>query len=140
MFLDPVKVFGLFEDFVFYRVSKSFEVFYVGGFMSLLGELTVYKGSKKRKNRVGRGKGSGRGGTSRRGHKGQRARKSGNLPAGFEGGAMPLVRRVPKFGWSNARFKIRYEIVNISQLENWNDDEVSPEKLALKGWIRKGKK
>ena len=48
------------------------------------------KGSKKQKKRVGRGKGSGKGGTSTRGHKGQRARKSGNRPAGFEGGAMPL--------------------------------------------------
>ena len=54
--------------------------------MSLLENLVPYKGSNKTKKRKGRGKGSGKGGTSARGHKGQRARKSGNLPAGFEGG------------------------------------------------------
>ena len=107
--------------------------------MSLLEELKVYEGSKKQKKRVGRGKGSGKGGTSTRGHKGQRARKSGNRPAGFEGGAMPLVRRLPKFGWTNARFKVVYEIVNLSQLKDL-DGEVTPEILVNKGWIQKGKK
>lgn len=107
--------------------------------MSLLNELTPYPGSKKTKKRLGRGKGSGKGGTSGKGHKGQRARKSGNLPAGFEGGAMPLARRLPKFGFTNAPFKKVYEIVNLSQLKDL-ETEVTPEILAKKGLVRKGKK
>ena len=106
----------------------------------MLGELQPYPGSKKQKKRLGRGKGSGKGGTSTRGHKGQRSRKSGNLPAGFEGGTMPLARRLPKFGWTNAPFKRVYEIVNLSQLENWEGEVVTPELLAGKGWVRKGRK
>ncbi len=107
--------------------------------MSLLNELKPYPGSKKSKKRKGRGKGSGKGGTSTRGHKGQRARKSGNLPAGFEGGAMPLARRLPKFGFTNAPFKTLYEIINLSRFKNW-DGEVSPKSLEAKGWIKKGAK
>ena len=107
--------------------------------MSWLKELKPYPGSKKQKKRRGRGKGSGKGGTSTRGHKGQRARKSGNLPAGFEGGSMPLVRRLPKFGFTNAPFKKVYEIINLSQLKNWEGD-VTPELLVKKGWVRKNKK
>ena len=101
--------------------------------------LTPASGSKKKKKRKGRGKGSGKGGTSARGHKGQRARKSGNLPAGFEGGAMPLARRLPKFGFTNAPFKQVYEIVNLSQLKGLKG-EAGPELFVQKGWIRKGKK
>lgn len=107
--------------------------------MSLLESLKPYSGSKKQKKRKGRGKGSGKGGTSTRGHKGQRARKSGNAPAGFEGGSMPLARRLPKFGFTNANFKTTYEIINLSRLEDWEGD-VTPETLAKKGLIRKGKK
>lgn len=107
--------------------------------MSLLSQLKSYPGSKKQKKRRGRGIGSGKGGTSGRGHKGQRARKSGNLPAGFEGGAMPLARRLPKYGFTNAPFKKAYEILNLSQLNSLSG-EVSPEGLAKKGWIKKNKK
>lgn len=107
--------------------------------MSLLKELKPYAGSKKQKKRLGRGLGSGKGGTSTRGHKGQRARKSGNLPAGFEGGTMPLARRLPKFGFTNAAFKTEYEVVNLSRLSKL-EGEVSPEVLLKKGWVRKGKK
>ena len=107
--------------------------------MSWLKGLKPYPGSKKQKKRLGRGKGSGKGGTSTRGHKGQRARKSGNLPAGFEGGAMPLARRVPKFGFTNAPFKTVYEIVNLSRLKDL-EGEVTPELLVQKGWVRKGQK
>lgn len=107
--------------------------------MSLLSELKPYPGSKKQKKRKGRGKGSGKGGTSARGHKGQKARKSGNLPAGFEGGAMPLARRLPKFGFSNAPFKTDYEIINLSQIKDLSG-EVGPELLASKGWVKKGRK
>ena len=107
--------------------------------MSLLENLKTYKASHKQKKRKGRGKGSGKGGTSARGHKGQRARKSGNLPAGFEGGSMPLARRLPKFGFTNAPFKQVYEIVNLSQLKGLKG-EAGPELFVQKGWIRKGKK
>ena len=107
--------------------------------MSLLSQLKPYPGSKKQKKRLGRGKGSGKGGTSTKGHKGQKARKSGNLPAGFEGGAMPLARRLPKYGFTNAPFKTTYEIVNLSQL-NHLSGEVNPEQLAQKGWVKKNKK
>ena len=105
--------------------------------MSLLAELKVNPGSGKVKKRKGRGKGSGKGGTSTRGHKGQRARKSGNAPAGFEGGAMPLARRLPKFGFNNARFKKEYSVINLSLLKDWKED-VTPEKLVEKGLIKKG--
>ena len=107
--------------------------------MSLLEELKSYPGSKKKKKRLGRGKGSGKGGTSTRGHKGQRARKSGNLPAGFEGGAMPLARRLPKYGFTNAPFKKEYEIINLSQL-NQIEGEVNPEILVQKSLVKKNKK
>ena len=107
--------------------------------MSLLEQLQPYPGSKKQKKRLGRGKGSGKGGTSTRGHKGQRARKSGNAPAGFEGGAMPLARRLPKFGFTNAPFKTVYEIINLSQLNNL-EGEITPEVLVSKGLVKKRKK
>ena len=107
--------------------------------MSWLKGLKPYPGSKKQKKRLGRGKGSGKGGTSTRGHKGQRARKSGNLPAGFEGGAMPLARRLPKFGFTNAPFKTVYEIVNLSRFKDL-EGEVTPQLLVQKGWVRKGQK
>ena len=107
--------------------------------MSLLEQLKPYPGSKKQKKRLGRGKGSGKGGTSTRGHKGQRARKSGNVPAGFEGGAMPLARRLPKFGFTNAPFKTVYEIVNLFQL-NQLEGEVTPELLVSKGLAQKKRK
>ena len=106
--------------------------------MSLLKELKAYPGANRKPKRKGRGKGSGFGGTSGRGHKGQRARKSGNRPAGFEGGAMPLARRLPKFGWTNAPFKKQYEIMNLSRLEAF-ESQVSPQILIKKGWIRKGR-
>ena len=109
--------------------------------MSLLAELKSYPGSKKPKKRLGRGRGSGKGGTSGRGHKGQRARKSGNVPPGFEGGAMPLARRLPKFGWTNAPFKTVYEIINLSRLKDWPEgEEVNPKLLVERGWIRKDRK
>ena len=114
-------------------------VFNGGIKMSLLEKLKPYPGSKKQKKRLGRGKGSGKGGTSARGHKGQRARKSGNVPAGFEGGAMPLARRLPKFGFTNAPFKTVYEIINLSKI-NGLEGEITPELLVRKGLVRKKRK
>ena len=106
--------------------------------MSLLSELTPYPGSRKTKKRLGRGKGSGKGGTSTKGHKGQKARKGVSIPAGFEGGGMPLSRRLPKFGFTNARFKSKWEIVNLSGLLKWEEKEVTPELLAKKGLVKSG--
>ena len=106
--------------------------------MSLLSELKAQP--RKKKKRLGRGKGSGKGGTSTKGHKGQKARKSGTIPAGFEGGGMPLSRRLPKFGFSNARFKVTYEVVNLSRLKNWEGREVTPESLAAKRLVHPKKK
>jgi len=83
-----------------------------------LNNLKDNKGAKKKKKRVGRGIGSGKGKTSTRGHKGQKARSGGGNPhIGFEGGQTPLWKRMRKFGFSNKMFEIKYEEINLSQLE-----------------------
>lgn len=93
--------------------------------------------AKKSKRRVGRGIGSGMGKTSTRGHKGQWARSGGGVRPGFEGGQMPLMRRLPKYGFDNA-FKKVYSIVNVSQLQDFNDgDVVDAQALLDKGIIKK---
>jgi large subunit ribosomal protein L15 len=81
-----------------------------------LSNLKPAKGSVKGKKRIGRGQGSGRGGTSTRGHKGQQSRSGYSRKKGFEGGQMPLQRRVPKFGFTNINRK-EYKAINISTLE-----------------------
>lgn len=81
-----------------------------------LSNLTPAKGSVKNKKRIGRGQGSGRGGTSTRGHKGQKSRSGYSRKIGFEGGQMPLQRRVPKFGFKNMN-RVEYKAVNISDLQ-----------------------
>src|SRR5437870_1408266 len=84
------------------------------------------------KKRVGRGMGSGMGKTSTRGHKGQRSRSGSRMMRGFEGGQMPLHRRIPKRGFTNI-FRVEYDIVNISDLDRFDaGDSVTPEKLALR--------
>lgn len=101
-----------------------------------LNDLYSPKGAHKKPKRVGRGKGSGHGGTSGRGHKGQKARSGRKLRPGFEGGQMPLARRVPKKGFSNP-FKIRYQIVNIEKLNRFKKDStVTPEALQEQKLIR----
>ena len=82
-----------------------------------LHELAPVPGSRKTKKRLGQGLGSGQGKTAGKGHKGQKARKSPDLRANFEGGQMPLARRIPKRGFSNFRFAMKYEVVNIADLE-----------------------
>ncbi len=79
-------------------------------------ELKPPVGSRKPRKRVGRGNGSGHGTYSGRGGKGQTARSGGKIPAWFEGGQMPLQRRVPKRGFNNARFRTEYQVVNLGQL------------------------
>ena len=100
-----------------------------------LNNLTNTPGARSRRKRVGRGCGSGMGKTSTRGHKGQAARKGHKQKLGFEGGQMPLVRRLPKRGFNNARFNDKALGVNVSVLEAKFDpsEEVTPATLAKKG-------
>lgn len=81
-----------------------------------LHDLYPFPEERKQRRRVGRGQGSGLGGTSGRGHKGQNARAGGGVRPGFEGGQMPLQRRLPKHGFKNALFRIRYDVVNLDTL------------------------
>jgi len=102
-----------------------------------LSELKAVPGSRKDRKRVGRGIGSGTGKTSGRGHKGQKSRSGGNPHPWFEGGQMPLYRRLPKRGFTNI-FKKEYEIVNLAQLAGLETkDPITPEFLRGKGVIRK---
>ncbi len=99
--------------------------------------LRPAQGSKKRSKRIGRGVGSGRGKTSGKGHKGQKARAGGGKGPGFEGGQMPLVRRIPKRGFTNI-FKKEYAIVNLDSLARVQDHEtITPSVLAEANLIRK---
>ena len=82
-----------------------------------LHDLYPFPEERKQRRRVGRGQGSGLGGTSGKGHKGQNARSGGGVRPGFEGGQMPLQRRLPKHGFKNALFKIRYGVVNLDTLQ-----------------------
>ncbi len=79
-------------------------------------ELRPAPGSKKKPKRLGQGVGSGKGKTAGKGNKGQKARSGGGVRPGFEGGQMPLSRRIPKRGFSNARFKKSFQIVNVERL------------------------
>jgi large subunit ribosomal protein L15 len=81
-----------------------------------LNELKSAKGARKNRRRVGRGEGSGRGGTSGKGHKGQKSRSGGSIPAWFEGGQLPLTRRIPIKGFKNPSRK-RFEVINLRDLE-----------------------
>ncbi|MBE5763392.1 MAG: 50S ribosomal protein L15 [Clostridiales bacterium] len=95
------------------------------------------EGSKKSVKRLGRGIGSGLGKTSGKGHKGQWARSGGGVRPGFEGGQMPLTRRLPKRGFKNHFVKV-YTIVNINELEKFeNGTEITPEVLLSNGVISK---
>ncbi|MCC7404657.1 MAG: 50S ribosomal protein L15 [Bdellovibrionales bacterium] len=105
--------------------------------MSVLGSLRPKRGSTHNSKRVGRGIGSGKGGTAAMGHKGQKARKGAPIRRGFEGGQTPMARRLPKFGFTNAEFKVRYEVVNVGQLNRFTGD-VTPETLKLAGLVNNG--
>lgn len=103
-----------------------------------LNELRFPEGSKKIRNRVGRGTSSGNGKTSGKGHKGQKARSGYSRKAGFEGGQLPLYRRLPKRGFSNARFKEEYAVLNLSDLNQFDEGTVvTPELLKETGIIKK---
>lgn len=95
--------------------------------------------SFKSKKRVGRGPGSGMGKTSTRGEKGQKARSGSSIPVWFQGGQSPLYRRIPKRGFNNKRFAIRFATINLDDLNKYfkDGDVVTPEVLKEKGIIKK---
>jgi len=100
-----------------------------------LDDLRPAPGSNKKRKRVGRGDGSGHGKTSGRGHKGQGARSGGNTKPGFEGGQMPLQRRLPKRGFHNP-FRVEMAVVNLGQIDLLPAEaEVTPEVLIQHGYV-----
>ena len=105
-----------------------------------LSNLKPAKGSTKSKKRIGRGQGSGTGGTATRGHKGQKSRSGYSRKTGFEGGQMPLQRRVPKFGFKNINRK-EYKGINISTLQELADarkiSDIDVDVLVEAGLARK---
>jgi large subunit ribosomal protein L15 len=105
-----------------------------------LSNLKPAKGSVKKSKRLGRGQGSGKGGTSTRGHKGAKSRSGYKKKIGFEGGQMPLQRRVPKFGFKNIN-RIEYKGLNIGTLqtlaEKHNLEKIDPEVLIKAGLVSK---
>lgn len=110
--------------------------------MKHIGNLSPAPGSRNKKKRVGRGAGSGHGGTATRGHKGHQSRSNFSQSPNFEGGQMPLARRVPKFGFVNIN-RIEYQEVNVATLQRLVDDNmvidgvVTPEILYTLGVVRK---
>lgn len=102
-----------------------------------LHELKRNEGATFAKKRVGRGPGSGLGKTSGKGHKGQNARSGGGVSPIFEGGQLPLYRRLPKRGFSNAEFKITYAVINLDDLNKFEEGTVvTPELLKETGMIK----
>jgi large subunit ribosomal protein L15 len=102
-----------------------------------LHELSPAPGSKQKPKRVGRGPGSGLGKTSGKGHKGGQSRRGYSVRPGFEGGQMPLIRRVPKRGFTN-EFRVEYSVVNVSDLAALGK-AVTPETLVERGLVHKGR-
>jgi large subunit ribosomal protein L15 len=106
--------------------------------MIRLNELRPAKGATKKRKRIGRGIGSGKGKTSGKGHKGQKSRRGYSRKVGFEGGQMPLIRRVPKRGFTNALFRKDFAEVNVGRLNGLEaGTEVTPELLMEKRVVRK---
>jgi len=106
--------------------------------MLRIGDLRPPKGAVKRRKRVGRGSSSGKGGTSGRGHKGALARSGTRRYPWFEGGQMPLSRRLPKKGFSNYPFKKVYQVVNIRDIARLKDvEEITPEVLRERRIVRR---
>ncbi len=108
-----------------------------------LSNLKPAKGSVKKKTRIARGEGSGKGGTATRGHKGQKSRSGYSKKIGFEGGQMPLQRRVPKFGFKN-RNRVEYKAINLSMLQALADkrnlEAIDVETLVEAGLVSKNAK
>ncbi|MCS7000406.1 MAG: 50S ribosomal protein L15 [Bacteroidota bacterium] len=109
--------------------------------MKHIGNLHYAEGSRKARKRIGRGEGSGHGGTSTRGHKGHQSRGNFRYKRNFEGGQMPLSRRIPKFGFVNP-FRVEYQEVNVGRIEELVQKgrlgtEITPEELYRAGAISK---
>ena len=100
-----------------------------------LHELSPAEGSVKENYRKGRGAGSGNGKTAGKGHKGQNARSGGGVRPGFEGGQLPLYRKLPKRGFNNYRFANKYAIINVQSLNKFNDGEVVDSAALLSAGI-----
>jgi large subunit ribosomal protein L15 len=104
--------------------------------MLTLKTLKSPKGAHKNTKRIGRGQGSGQGTQAGKGHKGQKARSGGGIRIGFEGGQMPLYRRLPKVGFSNAAFKLEYAVINLEKLEaKFTTETVTRDTLVDKGFL-----
>ena len=105
-----------------------------------LHELYPFAEERQTRKRVGRGSGSGLGKTSGRGHKGQNSRSGGGVPAGFEGGQMPLARRLPKHGFKNFLFKVEYEIINLGRLVEVfaGQSEINLDDIYSRGLVKPG--
>ena len=101
-----------------------------------LSNLRAPKSANRNKKRVGRGMGSGTGKTSARGHKGQRSRSGSSMMRGFEGGQMPLHRRMPKRGFTNI-FRTEYTVLNLDRLAELGETELTLEAFVAKGFLRK---
>ncbi len=102
-----------------------------------LHDLAPSRGAKHKPKRIGRGPGSGHGKTATKGHKGLKARSGGGKRPGFEGGQMPLIRRVPKYGFTN-QFRTEYTIVNLKSLAGLETTEViTPQLLMNEGLVRR---
>ena len=104
-------------------------------FISLLSSLQPPRGSHKRRKLLGRGPGSGHGKTSTRGSKGQTSRTGRDFYTGFEGGQTPLIRRIPKRGFTS-RFKKEFQIVNLDDLDRMKEASITPELMETKGLIK----
>jgi large subunit ribosomal protein L15 len=101
-----------------------------------LNNLKPRPGAKHRVKRLGCGESSGHGKTSGKGHKGQKARSGGSIRLGFEGGQMPLIRRLPKRGFNNSAFKTQYALVNLDELEVFDaGSQINEQLLREKGLI-----
>jgi len=101
--------------------------------------LSPAEGSRQNSKRVGRGPGSGTGKTAGRGQKGQKSRSGGKVKIGFEGGQMPLQRRIPKRGFTPLN-RVEYQVVNLSRLGRMDGTDVTPETLKAHGLVRSTRK
>lgn len=101
-----------------------------------LDKIPTIKGATHPTKRLGRGEGSGHGKTSGKGHKGQKARSGGGIRIGFEGGQMPLYRKLPRRGFNNFNFTTRFQTVNVGELARLEGSEVTRESLVKAGLIR----
>lgn len=101
-----------------------------------LDKIPTIKGATHATKRLGRGEGSGHGKTSGKGHKGQKARSGGGIRIGFEGGQMPLYRKLPRRGFNNFNFRTSFQTVNVGELEKVAGETINRETLVKAGLIR----